>query len=251
LSADRYGVTGLLKSIILHVPPAHDYRCSCFDLMLTESLPATTLRFFLYSLAILVIMLSIPAFIQKGGIGAVKENGPIEWLQFGLLAGACLVFAGESLRNRPFRSLVCVMACLTAFAALRELDSVLLRLIPGLGYKVGFLFIIGAVTYACATAKTFMAQCERFVPTRAFAILWAGFMVAVPFAQLIGHGAFLQIVMGDDYNRDYKRLIEELGELMGYILLLIGSLEARVQLKHPRPGDPHHGAVSRPNTPYP
>jgi hypothetical protein len=203
--------------------------------MLTESLSATILRFFLYSLAILVIMLSLPTLIESGGIGTVKENGPIEWLQFGLLVATCLVFIGESFRNRCFRNLFLVMAAVCAFAAVRELDSIMLQLVPRFGYKVGFIFIAGALIYVCATARECRAQCVRFVPTRSFAILWAGFVVAVPFAQLIGHGSFLQIVMGDDYNRDYKRLIEELGELMGYILLLIGSIESRVQLETSRP----------------
>jgi len=50
-------------------------------------------------------------------------------------------------------------------------------------------------------------------------------MVAFPFAQLVGHGAFMQVIMGDDYSRDYRHMIEEIGELMGYGLLLIGSFE--------------------------
>jgi len=37
--------------------------------------------------------------------------------------------------------------------------------------------------------------------------------------------------MGDDYNRDYKRVIEEILEVMGYALLLIGSFESIVQLR--------------------
>jgi len=45
------------------------------------------------------------------------------------------------------------------------------------------------------------------------------------------HGAFLQLVMGDDYNRDYKRVIEETLETMGYILILIGSFESVLQLR--------------------
>lgn len=54
--------------------------------------------------------------------------------------------------------------------------------------------------------------------------------MAVPFAQLVGHGNFLQIIMGDDYVRDYKRVIEELGELFGYLLLVIGSVEFTLQM---------------------
>ena len=31
--------------------------------------------------------------------------------------------------------------------------------------------------------------------------------------------------MGDDYERGYKRVIEELCELLGYLLIFIGSVE--------------------------
>ena len=37
--------------------------------------------------------------------------------------------------------------------------------------------------------------------------------------------------MGDDYLRDYKRVIEELCELLGYMLILAGSIEAILQEK--------------------
>jgi len=40
-------------------------------------------------------------------------------------------------------------------------------------------------------------------------------MVAFPFAQLVGHGAFMQVIMGDDYSRDYRRMIEEIGGANG------------------------------------
>ena len=74
-------------------------------------------------------------------------------------------------------------------------------------------------------------QIEQFIRTRSFALLWCGFIVAVPYAQLVGHGNFLELLMGDDYMRDYKRVIEELGELLGYLLIMVGSLEAVLQRK--------------------
>jgi hypothetical protein len=37
--------------------------------------------------------------------------------------------------------------------------------------------------------------------------------------------------MGNDYMRDYKRVIEELGEFLGYLFIMIGSIEAVLQRK--------------------
>ena len=72
------------------------------------------------------------------------------------------------------------------------------------------------------------------VSRRGFAILWAGFVVAIVFAQLVGHGPFLKELMGDDYVRDYKRVIEELGELFGYALLVMGSVESLLEVSSSR-----------------
>lgn len=56
-------------------------------------------------------------------------------------------------------------------------------------------------------------------------------IVAVPIAQLLGHAAFLESLMGENYMRAYKRVIEESGELLGYLLLLEGSIESLVWMK--------------------
>jgi len=74
-------------------------------------------------------------------------------------------------------------------------------------------------------------QIAHFLPSPAFTMLWAGFVVAVPVAQLLGHGSFLKSLMGDDYIRSYKRVIEECGELIGYMLLLAGSVESVINMR--------------------
>lgn len=56
-------------------------------------------------------------------------------------------------------------------------------------------------------------------------------IVAVPISQLLGHGDFLQALMGDKYDRSYKRVIEETLGLMGYILVFAGTVEAALELR--------------------
>lgn len=84
---------------------------------------------------------------------------------------------------------------------------------------------------AYANWRELNRQIATFLSSRAFATLWAGFIVAVPVAQLLGHGPFLETLMGDDDERSYKRVIEESGELIGSILLLAGSIESMVQMR--------------------
>jgi hypothetical protein len=63
------------------------------------------------------------------------------------------------------------------------------------------------------------------IPGRAFLILWCGFLVAIAFAQPFGHQQFLRLIMGSDYSRFVKNVVEEAGELVGYMLTLIGTIE--------------------------
>jgi len=196
----------------------------------TDSTMPILLRFTAYTVALFVFTAALPLLV-RGDIVLFKENGPIEWFQFGLLVVATAVFVRGALSMPDFRKLFFLLAAISAFAAIRELDVFLHRMIPGIGWKIGIPLILYALISAYRNRECLKQQLSHFLASRAFAIVWAGFLVAVPFGQLIGHGAFLQLVMGDDYNRDYKRVIEEILEVMGYALLLIGSFESIVQLR--------------------
>lgn len=97
------------------------------------------------------------------------------------------------------------------------------------------MFVVaGMVFLIWRNASIFRDQLQSFFICRGFAILWAGFTVAVIYSQLFGHGEFLEALMGDDYVRGYKRLIEEVGELFGYALIIIGSIELTLETKEPQ-----------------
>lgn len=191
---------------------------------------ATMARFTGYTLAVFGLTLSLPLAIGHGDIILFKENGPIEWFQCMVLAASSAVFVYGGHRLPHLREVFALLALISAFAAIRELDGFLDRTVPWIGWKVGFLALLFAVGLAYQKSHLISRQLPEFLASRGFVILWAGFLIAVPVGQLIGHGAFLQMVMGDDYNRDYKRAIEETLETLGYILVLVGSFEAFFQL---------------------
>ncbi len=190
-------------------------------------------RFIIYSLTVFGVTVSLPIIIDYGDIVVFSENGPVEWLQFLLLTIAASILLISSRHSTcSFRELLSILSFTAMFAAIRELDMILDRYIPVAGWSLPAFFCImaaGFIYWRQRDAVT--AQMTAFIDTRAFSLLWSGFIVAVPFAQLVGHGAFLQLLMGDDYVRDYKRVIEELGELMGYLFILAGSVEAALQQK--------------------
>ncbi len=198
--------------------------------MFTEKLTPIVLRFVAYTFFIFTLTALLPYMFQHTGISLFKEGGVIEWLQFSMLACTSIIFlAGSTVLTRYSHFLISISA-LVAFAAVRELDMVLDNLLPFVGWKIGFLFMVFAIGFAVINRKMVVQQVAVFIYLRAFAIFWAGFIMAVPVSQLIGHGEFLQLMMGDEYTRDYKRVIEESGEFVGYFLILVASIESLIQL---------------------
>ena len=203
----------------------------------SDSTAAMAWRFSLYTFGFLLLAASLPWVAQYGGAAAFKENGAIEWLQLGFLVAISMMFLREAFLSPRFHQVFVLLACVPAAAGVREMDADLDRIIPWLGWKIGYAFILYAGFVGYANRQILGPQVTRCLKSRAFALLWAGFMVAFPFAQLVGHGAFMQAIMGDDYSRDYKRMIEEIGELMGYGLLLIGSFELILETRTTATGD--------------
>ena len=56
-------------------------------------------------------------------------------------------------------------------------------------------------------------------------MLWAGFIILVPIAQLLGHRPLLMLIFAEDYTFALKQTIEETLELCGYLVCLAGMSE--------------------------
>ncbi len=188
-------------------------------------------RFFLYLLMLFGFTLSLPNFFIRYGMEFFLENHTVEWLQFFILMMTGIMFIIGACWLKRFRQLFLLLALLTAFTMARELDSLLDKIIPLIGWKAGFIFIFYFFWVLYKDKAVLSYQLTSFFGTRSFAFLFCGVLVALPFAQLVGNGHFLETLMGSLYNNDYKRVIEELGELFGYMFFFMGSLEALVQME--------------------
>lgn len=188
------------------------------------------LRYAAYTLLIFSATTSLPLILQQSGISAFKEGGCVELCQLLLLALTAGIYFYSALPGSHHQGIFHLLGCISLFAFIRELDSFFDKIIPLIGWKFGWAVLLYGLFCAYSHRKVFRCQLRRFMTTHAIGILWAGFLVAVPIGQLVGHGEFLQALMGDDYTRDYKRVIEESMELIGYILLLAGSIEAKMEL---------------------
>lgn len=185
----------------------------------------TLSRFSLYTLGMLAGLASLPHLLEPGDFILFSENGPVEWLQFALMGQAAFIFGLGAWREPPMRYLFVEFAAVSAIAAIREMDGFFDR-IPVIRWEIPALgLLIFAVWYGWRHRIALGPQVDYFVRTAPFGVLWAGFVVIALIAQLVGNGHFLELVMGDDYHRDYKRVTEEITELFGYLIFLLGAVE--------------------------
>ena len=192
------------------------------------SLPLAA-RYSVYTLLIAALSVMLPDIVRHQGVAFFYENGTIEWLQFSLLGASVLLFALGALCLPAHRRLAALLGCVAAFAATREMDRVLGRLLPVVSWKIGGLFLVAAGWLLLRHGRVLLSQIAAFLRTPAFVMLWAGFVIAVPLAQLVGHAPFFRLFMDEVHVRDIKRVFEESGEFMGYLILLFGTLESLLQ----------------------
>lgn len=186
------------------------------------------LRYCLYTLCVFAYMLFLPHLVKLWGATPFYENGVVEWCQFACLLLAILLLLDSARRHTSQRALVLLLAAPLAFAATRELDNLFDRFLPFLGWKVGGIFLLLAIVYFFLHCRVLWPQILDFSRTAPFALLWAGFIIAIPLAQLLGHRPlFIPFVMAE-HLRPFKRILEESIELIGYMLLLFGALEVHL-----------------------
>ena len=198
--------------------------------LFSDSAGAALARLAIYTLYFLALAESLPSLIEGRGASIIRENGPIEWIQFSALAIVAAVFLAGGFLIAGFRHLLFLIAPIVLFAAIRELDRVLVISFPATGRFFAFVPLLFAMWWGVAKRAALKGQIAEFARTRSCALLWAGFIVIVPVAQMAG-GDLFKVVLGDDYIRDHKRAAEEILEMIGGLILLAGCVECIIQLR--------------------
>ncbi len=184
-------------------------------------------RYGVYAAVIVLTLLLLRHHGRHGYACLFREHGPVETAQQYVLLATGLALTLSAWRHPACRQLSFLLATLVLLAAVRELDLVLDRNIPVLGWKIGYLAPLWAAVGLCRPPRRapFLRQLRAFAGSQSFVIFWAAFIVAVPLAQMLGNGRLLEGLLGPAYTRDFKCVIEEVLELAGYLLLFMGSLE--------------------------
>ncbi len=200
-------------------------------------------RFLIYTLAIAAVLFLFLLAIRKLGFpNVIVENGPLENTQLILLGATSwmlLVTARRTAANgRRSAFVFYFMAILVWPLLVRELDSAFKILMNTVWWKIALsMTLIMASVYAVRRRHVIVQQIPRLLPSRSFGLFFAAFISVMVTSRLLGQQVVWEGALAESYDRQVPRAVEELGELVGYLAMLFGSVEAWFEARAVRRGD--------------
>lgn len=219
----------------------------------------TGFRFFLYALftGALVLLVTWEAKHHAKAY-LFDEDSILEGLQAAILffTAACAYLAGHlDTSEEPLASILVGAA---SIAAVREFDFALDRYVfDGAWQALATTIAIVTAIHAYQNRQTLKGGILNFLNRPSFGIMASGFITVFVFSRLIGRQVLWRAIMSDDYLRVVKIAVEESFELLGYILIFIGSLEflreillLRENIKQPQTDTPMNAPTAKGDTPH-
>ena len=161
-----------------------------------------------------------------------SEYSPLEMVQPVMLIVCGLLFGWVAKDVPSQRPIAFLFGGIAFAAAVRELDLFLDRAIADNFWQlpVGLTAAL-VIVYTFRHRRRFRVAWLRLWPSAGLALLYGGALIEFVFAQLIGHQPLWQAIAGEGYQRIVKVTVEELIEMMGYCLWVIGSIEYTLQAR--------------------
>lgn len=178
--------------------------------------------------ALFVGAIAYVAYLEALHIPSVRftELGFTEFTQSLVLAICCgmLLYIRQVLKVWPTVTLL-LLAFLAA-SLVREQDHFLDSYIAQHTWKVLVaLIIVPTLVYVVKRRQRFLDEFVYYSNTFAFGLFTAGVLTNYIFSRLFGRASLWEAILADRYMREFKNTIEEAVELLGYSLILIGTLE--------------------------
>ncbi len=158
------------------------------------------------------------------------ENGIVEGIQLGVLISSGLIFLLQLFLRPEYAPVLWLLASCSFLGAARELDKVLDELLPVISWRIGFIFPLIALYMAWKYRYCLKKTLVRFFTSPSFYMMCCAMVIIIPIAQCIGHRPFVVNVLQIKDVADIKEMFEEACEVMGYLLILLSSIECYFSL---------------------
>ena len=171
--------------------------------------------------------------VEVGGDGlGTSEYSPVEIIQPIILLICGLLYAGVARDCPSQRPIAFAFGGFAIIGIIRELDYFFDRMVADNFWQV-LMAVVAAllIVYTYRHRRRFRVAWLRLWPSPGLTLLFAGATIQFAFGLFVGHEPFWEAIMGDDYQRVVKLAVEEMIELMGYFLWLIGTIEYAFQAR--------------------
>lgn len=182
----------------------------------------------LFEILALVLFLITPPAIAYFDILVLgvplREQSTTEVTQHLCLATCCILFALGARQYPEKRGYLSMIAFTFLVLLIREHNFYFNLIIHGLWQVPAIIAIIVGIVFVRRHRATIRQPLLDHFQTRGFAYAIVGLILLIFFSRLYGSGGLQRAVHGEAYNSDAKMFIQEGTELLGYAILLFGSI---------------------------
>jgi len=187
-------------------------------------------QFLLLSLLVTLPILALAfdlIYMQHGVINldqGISEYSATELLQETLLFCTTLSFTYTAYKAPSVRHFSVLIAGFFACMLIRELDGLLDTIQHGFWVYPATLVALLSIIHALKAPEKTLSAFARFVQSRHFISLSIGMTLLLVFSRIFGMGELWQGILGPDYERLIKRVVEEGLEVLGYTVIFYAAM---------------------------
>ena len=151
----------------------------------------------------------------------ISETSVTELGQETIVAMICLFFFVKAYQDSEQRGAFTLIMGFFLCILIRELDGVFDQIAHGSWVWFALTVTFISIAIAIREGKRTLKGLIHFITHPSHGMLVAGLLCILLFSRLFGMGILWSKLLGEDYNRTVKNMVEEGSELFGYTLCLI------------------------------
>ena len=156
--------------------------------------------------------------------GNILEDSFVEFGQEWFLLGTTTLFAMRAIAKH--QGGLWLVAGFFGCMFIRELDAYFDMIVHGAWKYFALALMVFVFFQAWRLGKeNTIASLAAFMKTRAFVFIFIGLLIVLIYSRLFGMGELWKAIMGVDFNRTVKNVVEEGSELWGYALVFWGAVK--------------------------
>ncbi|MEL0638723.1 hypothetical protein V6259_18480 [Marinomonas sp. TI.3.20] len=184
-------------------------------------------RAFLYliSLAGVGYLIGLEGYHSKT-LAVYGEHTLTEHMQDIMTFSSCMLFLYASRIDPKLKIAGTLLAALLAMMFVRESDALLDKYAyDGAWQTIVSFILVMVVVFLWGRFSSIYGSLKAYSETACYGTCLAGLVTVLAFSRMMGRNSFWSSVMGDNYIRVVKNIVEEGTETLGYTLILISAIE--------------------------